>query len=312
MAVYTKITTNDIVPLFEKIGEIQSTEGITEGVENTNYLITLKSKKKLIFTIFEKRTKGSDLPFFNDAMLEFNKSGINCPSALNVNNKSIFEIQNKPCAIYSFIEGKKVNKLNDNNLESLANLISKMHEIGLKSKLRRGNDMLTPTWKYIIQKFNDYQGEYKSELKKVIELINSMHDKFSNELRTALIHADLFKDNIFFKNDEVSGVIDFFFTCNDSVVYDFATLVNAWFFNYQEFDEENFNLFFNRYFSLIDWDKLEKDNLNFYLKASAIRFFMTRLHDKYFNNTGEVNHKDPLAFFEIINFHTKNNLQDFF
>ncbi len=312
MAVYTKITTNDIVPLFEKIGEIQSTEGITEGVENTNYLITLKSKKKLIFTIFEKRTKGSDLPFFNDAMLEFNKSGINCPSALNVNNKNIFEIQNKPCAIYSFIEGKKVNKLNDNNLESLANLISKMHEIGLKSKLRRGNDMLTPTWKYIIQKFNDYQGEYKSELKKVIELINSMHDKFSNELRTALIHADLFKDNIFFKNDEVSGVIDFFFTCNDSVVYDFATLVNAWFFNYQEFDEENFNLFFNRYFSLIDWDKLEKDNLNFYLKASAIRFFMTRLHDKYFNNTGEVNHKDPLAFFEIINFHTKNNLQDFF
>tara|TARA_B100001093_G_scaffold59300_1_gene50084 strand:+ start:754 stop:960 length:207 start_codon:yes stop_codon:yes gene_type:complete len=58
MAVYTKIETNDVLPLFDKMGEIQSIEGIKEGVENTNYLITLKSQKKFIFTIFEKRTKG--------------------------------------------------------------------------------------------------------------------------------------------------------------------------------------------------------------------------------------------------------------
>ena len=80
----------------------------------------------------------------------------------------------------------------------------------------------------------------------------------------------------------------------------------------QKFEENNFKLFFNRYFSLIEWNELEKNNFNFYLKASAIRFFMTRLHDKYFNTSGEVDHKDPLAFFEIINFHRKNNLQDFF
>jgi homoserine kinase type II len=139
-----------------------------------------------------------------------------------------------------------------------------------------------------------------------------MHDKFTIELRTALIHADLFKDNIFFKDNKISGLIDFFFTCNDSIVYDFSTLINAWFFDYQNFEEENFNIFFNRYFSLIEWNELEKNNLNFYLKASAIRFFMTRLHDKYFNTSGEVDHKDPLEFFEIINFHKNNNLQDFF
>ena len=312
MAVYTKIKTSDISPLFNKIGEINSVEGIKEGVENTNYLITLKNKKKLIFTIFEKRTKGSDLPFFNNAMYEFNQSGINCPSAIEVNNKSIFEVQNKSCAIYSFIEGKKISKPNSENLNSLGDTVSKMHEIGLKSNLRRTNDMLTPTWKYIIKKFEDYQGQHKTELKEVIKLINDMYDKFSNQLRTALIHADLFKDNIFFEDNKISGLIDFFFTCSDTIVYDFSTLVNAWFFDYQKFEENNFNLFFNRYFSLIEWNELEKNNLNFYLKVSAIRFFMTRLHDKYFNASGEVNHKDPLEFFEIINFHKNNNLQDFF
>ena len=312
MAVYTKIKTKDISLLFDKMGEIQSFEGIKEGVENTNYLITLKSQKKFIFTIFEKRTKGSDLPFFNNAMLEFNQSGINCPSAIIINNKSIFEIQNKPCAIYSFIEGKQVSQPNNENLESLADTISKMHEIGLKSNLRRPNDMLIPTWKYIIKKFEGYQGQHKAELKDVIKLINETYDKFTIELRTALIHADLFKDNIFFKDNKISGLIDFFFTCSDSIVYDFSTLINAWFFDYQNFEEENFNIFFNRYFSLIEWNELEKNNLNFYLKASAIRFFMTRLHDKYFNTSGEVDHKDPLEFFEIINFHKNNNLQDFF
>jgi len=312
MAVYTKVTIEDISHLFKGIGEIHSIDGITEGVENTNFLITLQNNKRLIFTIFEKRTKASDLPFFNNAMLEFNKSGINCPSAVNVDNRNIFEIKNKPCAIYSFIDGKQIKKPNSKNLESLSNFISRMHEVGLKSKLRRENDMLAPTWKYIIKKFNDYEGKHKAELEYVINLINITQDKFSNDLRTALIHADLFKDNIFFKNDEVCGLIDFFFTCNDSIVYDFATLTNAWFFDYQNFDEKDFSLFFNNYFLRIKWNELEKNNFNFYLKISAIRFFMTRLHDKYFNNSGEVNHKDPLAFFEIIKFHEKNNLQDFF
>ena len=131
-------------------------------------------------------------------------------------------------------------------------------------------------------------------------------------MKKSLIHGDLFKDNIFFKNNEVSGFIDFFFTCTDTIVYDLATLINAWFFNYEKFDENNFKIFFNEYLNFITWSNEEKENFNFYLKASAIRFFLTRIHDQYFNNEGEVHHKDPLAFFEILQFHEKNNLQDFF
>ena len=91
-----------------------------------------------------------------------------------------------------------------------------------------------------------------------------------------------------------------------------ATLVNAWFLDYEKFDENYSKIFFKKYFDLISWTNEEKESFNFYLKASAIRFFLTRIHDKYFNIEGEVNHKDPMEFFAILQFHEKNNLQEFF
>ena len=218
----------------------------------------------------------------------------------------------KTCAIYSFIEGRQITTLNNEALISLSKNISAIHNIGSQSNLFRENNMLLTSWKFIINKFKNYDGKNKSEFAHINNLILSLENQFPKNLKKSLIHGDLFKDNIFFKNNEVSGFIDFFFTCTDTIVYDLATLINAWFFNYEKFDENNFKIFFNEYFNSITWSNEEKENFNFYLKASAIRFFLTRIHDQYFNNEGEVHHKDPLAFFEILQFHEKNNLQDFF
>lgn len=312
MAVYTKITEQEIGYLFQEYNGIEKIEGIAEGVENTNYLVKTQNKNKFIFTIFEKRTKGSDLPFFHKAMSEFNDKGITCPTPITVNGNDIFEIKQKPCAIYSFIEGNQIQTLNDDAMSSLAKNISTIHNIGSQSDLYRENDMLLSSWKYIVNKFNNYDGENKSEFAHVKNIILSLENKFPQNLKKSLIHGDLFKDNIFFKNNEVSGFIDFFFTCADTIVYDLATLINAWFLNHENFDENYFKIFFNKYFSFISWTNEEKESFNFYLKASAIRFFLTRIHDKYFNKEGEVNHKDPMEFFAILQFHEKNNLQDFF
>ena len=78
-----------------------------------------------------------------------------------------------------------------------------------------------------------------------------------------------------------------------------------------KFSEENCKQFLNNYLNKINLSKNERENFNLYLKASAIRFFLTRLHDMYFNNSGDVNHKDPMDFFHILRFHQKNNLEDF-
>ena len=312
MAVYTEINQSEAQLIFNELGEIQDIKGITEGVENTNYIITLTNQTKFIFTIFEKRTKKTDLPFFNKAMEEFFQNKINCPIAKNLNNENIFEIKNKPCAIYSFIEGRPIGDFNSDKLTSLAELTARLHIAGLKSKLKRDNDMLLPTWKFILHKFEDYEGDKKHEFKHVKELINNLHDKFPLNIRHALIHADLFKDNIFYIDNKVSGVIDFFFTCTDSIAYDLATLINAWFFQNEVFLESDFKSYFKTYMNHSILNSDEKKFFNFYLKCSAIRFFLTRLHDQYFNNSGQVNHKNPLDFFEILKFHEKNNLQDFF
>ncbi len=312
MAVYTNIGIEDAQLIFNGLGVIASIEGITEGVENSNFLIKLEDKSKYIFTIFEKRTKEQDLPFFNNAMAEFKNAGINCPVATQINHKDIFNIHNKPCAIYSFIQGRPIKNFNNKNLSSLAKFTANMQNIGLKSSLVRENDMLLPTWKYILEKFINLKKEISVIINHVKNLIKNIYDQFPTNIRKGLIHADLFKDNIFFNDDSVSGVIDFFFTCTDSVIYDLSTLINAWFFKQEVFFENEFQLFFKNYLDNISLNQTEKEYLNFYLKCSAIRFFLTRLHDQYFNNSGQVNHKNPLDFFEILKFHEKNNLQDFF
>ena len=93
MAIYTKIENQDISHLFKNFGGIDSMRGSQRGVENTNYLIHTANKEKFIFTIFEKRTKESDLPFFHRAMDEFSLNSINCQRPIIINKKDIFEVR---------------------------------------------------------------------------------------------------------------------------------------------------------------------------------------------------------------------------
>ena len=264
--------------------------------------------KKLVK--FEKRTKEEDLPFFNEAMSEFKKNGVSCPTAQKIEGNSIFKILNKNCSIYDFLEGRPINKTNKNISLSLSKMIAEMHIIGRKSQLKRENTMLIPSWNYILKKFSNFEDHnFHNEIKLVSKSINEMENQFPKNLDKALIHADLFPDNIFFENNKVTGVIDFFFTCYDTVIYDLSTLINSWFFT-NKFDESNCKIFLNNYFDITNLSNDEKNSFNFYLRASAIRFFLTRLYDMYFNNVGDVVLKDPMEFFNILRFHQKNNLQE--
>ncbi len=313
MAVYTEVSLSEAQELFQPLGKIIEFEGIKEGVENTNYLVKLNDNKKFILTLFEKRTKEQDLPYFNNLMKLFYDNGISCPLSLTLNNKNLFKIKGKPCCIYSFIEGRPIVKPNLEQLKSLGNSIARLHQFGDHSKLFRENMMLLPTWKFITSQFSKNETKLNSsEYKYILNNIHTLSDSFPQNLRKINIHADLFKDNIFFIGNQVSGFIDFFFSCTDTIIYDLATFVNAWFFSKNKFIEENYVSFLRSYKEGIELTTEEKSNFNFYLKVSAIRFFLTRIYDLNFNLEGDVKHKNPLEFFEIFKFHEKNNLQDFF
>tara|TARA_B100000609_G_scaffold195397_1_gene189333 strand:- start:501 stop:1442 length:942 start_codon:yes stop_codon:yes gene_type:complete len=313
MAVYTNITHTEAQKLFKPLGEIEKLEGIKEGTENTNYLVHLKDSRKYILTLFEKRTDEKDLPYFNNLMDLFDKRGVSCPLSITIENKNIFKINEKPCCIYSFIEGRPLVDTNKKQLVSLGETIAHLHHSGSNSELFRKNMMLIPSWKLIIKSFAKNDAEiHNEEYKYILQNINQLQDKFPNNLRQVNIHADLFKDNIFFLDNQVSGFIDFFFSCTDTVVYDLATFVNAWFFQNNKFAENEYLDFLKSYQYNFELTNDEKDIFNFYLKISAIRFFLTRLYDLHFNKEGNVNHKNPIEFFEIFRFHEKYNLQDFF
>ncbi len=313
MAVYTEVSLSEAQELFQPLGKIIEFEGIKEGVENTNYLVKLSDNKKFILTLFEKRTEVQDLPYFNNLMKLFYDNGISCPLSLTLNNKNLFKIKSKSCCIYSFIEGRPVVKPNLEQLKSLGDSIAKLHQFGDHSELFRENMMLLPTWKFITSQFSKNETKlYFSEYKYILNNIHTLSDSFPQSLRKINIHADLFKDNIFFVGNQVSGFIDFFFSCTDTIIYDLATFVNAWFFSKNKFIEENYVSFLRSYKESIELTTEEKSNFNFYLKVSAIRFFLTRIYDLNFNLEGDVKHKNPLEFFEIFKFHEKNNLQDFF
>tara|TARA_B100000674_G_scaffold21004_1_gene14844 strand:+ start:668 stop:1609 length:942 start_codon:yes stop_codon:yes gene_type:complete len=313
MAVYTEVSLSEAQELFQPLGKVIKFDGIKEGVENTNYLVQLSDTKKFILTLFEKRTKEQDLPYFNNLMKLFYDNGISCPLSLTLNKKNLFKIKDKPCCIYSFIEGKPVMKPNLEQLKSLGNSIAQLHQFGDHSELFRENIMLLPSWKFITNQFAKKETKINiKEYKYILNNINTLSDSFPENLRKINIHADLFKDNIFFIDNQVSGFIDFFFSCTDSIVYDLATFVNAWFFSENKFDEKNYEEFLRSYQQSFELMGEEKNNFNFYLKVSAIRFFLTRIYDLNFNIEGDVKHKNPLEFFEIFRFHEKNNLQDFF
>jgi homoserine kinase type II len=313
MAVYTTISRTDAQELFKSLGEIVKLEGIKEGVENTNYLVHLNDSKKYILTLFEKRTKETDLPYFNNLMGLFNKDGVNCPLSISIKNENIFKVKEKPCCIYTFVEGRPISSSNKEQLNSLGKSIAHLHQSGTSSSLYRKNMMLLPSWKHITESFSKSDPKISSEeYKYIFEKINDLQDKFPLNLRQINIHADLFKDNIFFLGSQVSGFIDFFFSCTDTVIYDLATFVNAWFFEENKFDEYSYINFLKSYQLNFELTIEEKDNFNFYLKVSAIRFFLTRLYDLHFNNEGNVKHKNPIEFFEIFKFHEANNIQDFF
>ena len=144
MAIYTDIKREEAQIIFSKIGEIKSLEGIQEGVENTNYKVILENENKYILTIFEKRTKKEDLPFFNQSMLEFKKNGIPCPTAIEINKNSIFNIHNKNCSIYSFLEGRPIENINDTALKSLSTVIAKLHDVWRVMQLKIENTMRFP------------------------------------------------------------------------------------------------------------------------------------------------------------------------
>ena len=311
MAVFTKISRKEIELYLKNysIGSLVSYEEILEGIENTNYKINT-DKNKYILTIFEKRVKPEDLPFFMNLQKELIAKGFKCPTPIENNNNSIINnLKNKNAVIISFLEGEKINKILPQHCHEVGSIISQFTNITKLSKLSRSNSMGYDAWVNIYKKCKKKNDRNHTEYFEVLDKeLSFLKKNWPNNLPKAIIHADLFKDNIFFTNNKISGVIDFYFSCNDFIAYELALAINAWCFDEDSrFNTEKYKsllMGFNKNASL---NNNEEDSMNTLLRGAAVRILVTRLHDKIFHpNDALVIPKEPKEYLNILKWHQKN------
>ena len=273
MAVYTKFEKKNIEEIlsYYSIGKLKFFKGIQEGIENTNYYL-LVEEKKYILTIYEKRVNPKDLPFFSELMSELNNKNFKCPVPIvNNQNETITEYNGKKLMIVSFLEGKAKLALTPKDCKQLGYEVAKMHEITKDFKIRRNNDLSIKSWRKLFNSVKEQCIKIDKDLPKLIEanLIN-VEKNWPKNLPSGIIHADLFSDNIFFQNEEFTGIIDFYFSCNDFYSFEIAVCFNALCFDGQKhnlsFNVTKAKNFIDGYSKLRKLSDEEKKVSKFYLK----------------------------------------------
>ena len=321
MAVYTKLKKENIEEILSNysIGQLEEFKGIEDGIENTNYFL-LVSNKKYILTIYEKRVKEKDLPFFSNLMTGLDKENFKCPVPIkNKNNKTIFNYKNKNLMIVSFLEGKAKNILNPDNCKSLGHEVARMHLITQNFKIQRQNNLSIGSWRKIFDQVKDKCINIHKDLPKLIESnLTDVEKNWPKNLPRGIIHADLFNDNIFFKNEKFNGIIDFYFSCNDFYALEIAICFNALCFDGSK-NNLSFNVtkaisFMNGYSQLRKLNDAERKSIKVLSQGSALRFLLTRVFDAI--NTVEgavVKVKDPMEYLVRLEFHKNSkNFEDYF
>ena len=317
MAVYTKLNKENIEEILSNysIGKIKEFKGIEEGIENTNYFL-LVDDKKYILTIYEKRVKEKDLPFFSSLMTGLDQAGFKCPVPIqNNNNKSISNYKNKNLMIVSFLEGKAKNILSSDNCKSLGLEVAKMHQITKDFKIQRQNDLSVDSWRKIFEQVKDKCTKIHKDLPRLIESnLKDVEKNWPKDLPKGIIHADLFSDNIFFQDNKFSGIIDFYFSCNDFYALEIAICFNALCFdgskNNLSFNATKAKNFMNGYSQLRKLNDNEKKSIKVLSQGSALRFLLTRVFDTINTIEGAiVKIKDPMEYLVRLEFH--KNSKDF-
>ena len=312
MAVYTKINKKDLSFINKKfdIDNFKSFKGIKQGIENTNYLLKSKNKK-FILTIFEKRVLKKEIPFFMELMDRLSNLNVNCPRPLkNRKGNFIIKLKGKSACVVTFLKGKDKKKLNYKNCFDVGKMIASMHLSTKKIKLYRKNSMSIKNLNPLLNSIN-FKSKKFINLEKFLKMnLRDIKNRWPKKLPNGIIHGDLFVDNIFFNNNKLSGLIDFYFAANDYYMYEIAICVNA-----LCFDKDKTKFILNKkkvknlikgYESIKTISQKEKKSLNILCRGAAMRYFLTRLYD-YSNTpkTALIKIKDPSEYYQKLSIHNK-------
>ncbi len=308
MAVYTEVTDEELTAFVAEyeIGEPLSCKGIAEGIENSNYLLTAEGGT-YILTLYEKRVQRADLPFFLGLMEHLGARGVPCPTPLKGRDGQMLRtLCGRPAAIVTFLDGLWPRRITPEHCARLGEAMAHMHLAGLDFHLGRANALSVEDWRPLLDTSAARAEEVRPGLAEDLEAeLDDLESRWPAGLPSGVIHADLFPDNVFFRADHLSGIIDFYFACSDFFAYDLAICLNAWCFE----TDGSFNItkarrMLTAYRKVRDFSADELDALPLLARGSAMRFLLTRLYDWLNTPPGAlVTPKDPLEYMKKLEFH---------
>jgi homoserine kinase type II len=308
VAVYTDISENDLSQFLSQydVGNLTSYKGIAEGVENSNFLLHT-DRDSLILTLYEKRVDKNDLPFFLGLKQHLFAKGLSCPLPLpRKDGELLGELSDRPAALISFLEGMWLREPEAIHCREVGRALAQMHLAGEGFELTRPNALSVAGWNELWEKSHARADEVGEGLGDEIQAdLDHLAAHWPKDLPWGVIHADLFQDNVFFLGDELSGLIDFYFACNDFLAYDVSICLNAWCFEKDgSYNPAKGTALLEGYQSVRPLSAEELEALPLLARGSALRFFLTRLYDWLTTPEGAlVVKKDPLEYLNKLRFH---------
>ena len=308
MAVYTEVSDEALAAFLAQydIGALMSFKGIAEGVENSNFLLVTE-RGPWILTLYEKRVDPADLPYFLGLMQHLAKHGLTCPLPVARRDAALAgELAGRPAAIVTFLPGVWPRRIRNEHCAGVGAALAELHEAGAGFALTRANALGPAGWGPLLERCLPRADTVREGLATELETaLATILADWPSGLPLGHIHADLFPDNVFFLNDRVSGLIDFYFACTDLYAYDLAVCLNAWCFEADgSFNVTKGRLMIGAYEARRPLSAAEAEALPVLCAGAAIRFLLTRLHDWLHHPPGAfVTPKDPVEYLRKLRFH---------
>ncbi len=308
MAVYTEVSDealSDFLALYD-IGDVVSFKGIAEGVENSNFLLRT-SRSHFILTLYEKRVKAADLPFFVGLMEHLAERGVTSPQPVrNRVGEPLGVLAGRPAAIVTFLDGLWIRRPHVRHCGEVGRALARMHLAGADFGLKRANALSLAGWPPLFHAAEGRANEVAPRLRE--ESANELaflQANWPTGLPSGVIHADLFNDNVFFLGEQLSGLIDFYFACNDALAYDLAICLSAWCFEPDNaFNVSKGQAMISAYERVRALEDSEIAALPILARGAALRFMLTRLVDWLNVPPGaKVAPKNPLEYRDKLRFH---------
>jgi homoserine kinase type II len=301
MSVFTSIDRLELEAFLQnyQVGNLRDFQGIPSGIENTNYFVGTGSGE-YVLTLFEKLT-AAELPFFLDLMAFLAEHRVPCPHPIpSRTGRYLAELKGKPTALVQRLYGSSIENPAAIHCAAVGRALAQLHQAGAEFAKQRENDHGLPWWKKTAHALTGKLAPEDGELLR--EELHFQHAYRFSGLPSGVIHADLFRDNALFEGGELRGIIDFYYACTDTLLFDIAVTVNDWCSNGEgELDEARARSLLRAYHAVRALNADEHRAWPVMLRAAASRFWLSRLYDLHFPRAGEITHsKDPRVFKRIL------------